>query len=76
MHERDIAGRLRLAFDIAQAGIAMQAARFRRENTGASEAEIARLVRAWLEDRPCNAQGSELRAEESRFARRPEHDAE
>jgi len=43
---------LLLALDMADAGIAMVAARLRRTHPGAGDAEILEMVNAWLLDRP------------------------
>lgn len=45
-------GGLALAIELLEAGMALQAQRYRREHPGASEAEVAAFVQAWLLDRP------------------------
>lgn len=51
--DRQIASRkLQLAFELHEAGVQMYRARMRRENPGASDAEIIVLVGAWLQTRP------------------------
>jgi hypothetical protein len=54
-HPREVSPRSRrlaLAIELLEAGIALQAQRYRREHPGASEAEVAAFVQAWLVDRP------------------------
>jgi hypothetical protein len=46
------ARRLRTALELADAGIAMQRAKYRRQNPDASDDEICRMMREWLHDRP------------------------
>lgn len=53
------ARRFRQALDLMDAGISMQRARLRREHPEADEAEIRRLLRAWLLDRPGDSDGPE-----------------
>jgi hypothetical protein len=44
--------KLRLAFELAEAGEAMMRQSLRRRFPGESEAEIEGRVRAWLQERP------------------------
>jgi len=46
------AARLRLALDLADAGIEMMRARLRRENPLASPEQVDALLREWLRRRP------------------------
>ena len=54
-HPREVSPRssgLALAIELLEAGMALQAQRYRREHPDASEAEAAAFVQAWLLDRP------------------------
>ena len=46
------AQRLRLAMDMFETGVAMQRQRLRRQQPGASEAELDAGIAAWLSARP------------------------
>lgn len=46
------AKRLRTALELADAGIAMQRTKYRRQNPDASDNEIDRMLREWLQHRP------------------------
>lgn len=51
--------RLRLAFDLFEAGVAMERLRLRRNHPGLSDAEVEELLRRWLrrEGEPGDASG-------------------
>ena len=51
------AEKLRVAFDLADEGMALQRQNLRRRHPGASEAEIDRLFEEWLCDRPPDSPG-------------------
>ncbi len=52
--------RLRTALDLADSGIALQRAQFRRKFPEESEEQIGERLRQWLHDRPCDAPGHEI----------------
>lgn len=58
------AARLRQSLQMADDGIRMMRQNLRRRNPCASDAEIERLLTAWLQDRPADAWG---RAAPERF---------
>jgi hypothetical protein len=52
-----VAERVRLALELNDLGVRMYAQRLRREQPGADEATIVRLVTDWLGSRPLDAPG-------------------
>lgn len=63
----EMVAKLRVAFDLFEAGLEMMRARLRRELPDASDEEIARRLRAWLQTRP----GAEFGDAEGRPAQWP-----
>lgn len=51
MTPRSVTG-LALALELTELGAQLQAQRYRREHPGASDADVAQFVRAWMLDRP------------------------
>lgn len=43
---------LTLAVELSEAGIQLREQRYRRENPGATDAEVEAFMRAWLHERP------------------------
>lgn len=52
MRPESMRARLRLTFDLFEAGVSMQRASLRRAHPDADACEIERLLRAWLATRP------------------------
>jgi hypothetical protein len=52
MDDRVAAERFRVACELHEFGVRMMESKFRREHPGASDEEIAALVRAWLLEDP------------------------
>jgi hypothetical protein len=48
----DAAARLRTAFELFEAGVALMRQNLRRAHPNAAEEEIERRLRAWLRERP------------------------
>ncbi|MGQ0575886.1 MAG: hypothetical protein ACT4RN_17025 [Pseudonocardia sp.] len=63
----DVAARLVAAFDLHDFGMRMQRHRFRREQPGASEAEIDNRMLAWLRARPDAPHGDAEGTQTRRF---------
>jgi hypothetical protein len=59
MRAQATARRFRQALDLMDAGLSLQRARLRREYPEADDAEIRRLLRTWLLDRPADSDGPE-----------------
>jgi len=51
-HSRVLSERLVVAADLWEAGVAIRRQSIRREHPHASEADVSRLVGAWLQQRP------------------------
>jgi hypothetical protein len=52
-----VRGSLSAAFDLFETGVRLMRQNLRRQHPEASEADIDRLLDAWLRDRPADAEG-------------------